>query len=145
MFGFVSVFDGLGSPHTYVAHADSEATYIPRNPLMRALETRNDLWLAVVRQMSSNHRTALQAIEDTLFTSTRRRLAIALVNTSERHGLLQAGGGIEVSLTQDELANLLGVTRQSISKELKRFERDGLLQIHYRRMLLLDLQRLRAV
>lgn len=135
VFGFVSILDRLGSPHCYTAHTRSRVLMIRRETFLQALDRWPRLWMRVALAMAANHRNALNSIEQVLFEPAGRRLAQALGELAEQEADTSRWW---VNLTQDELAGLIGVSRQSISASLREFQRRGLIRIEYRKVELLQ-------
>jgi CRP/FNR family cyclic AMP-dependent transcriptional regulator len=138
-FGFMSLFDGQGSPYSYVAHDPAQLLFIEKSVLLAVLMRHPGLWLSVAEVLARFQRVALAVLEERIFESLRVRLARALVSLANAYGTREGEhAGIAIRITQDNLGSLLGVTRQSVSKELKGFEREGLIAIEYGRIVLAD-------
>ena len=60
---------------------------------------------------------------------------------------LPRGRGVAISLklSQDEFADMLGRTRQSVNRELKQFERNGIIEMTYSHFIIIDEQALNAI
>lgn len=139
VFGMISMFDDEGSPYFYSAHERSQILLVPKPAFLGCLERRPELWPSVALHLARRYRVALEDIDVRVFDSLRVRAANALVALSRAYGKASTQGtAIEPRLTQDNLASLLGVSRQSINKVLKQFESDGLIAINYGRIMLLD-------
>lgn len=135
VFGFLSVFDGRGSHHAYVAHGHSEVAFVPSRALFPVLEAHPDLWFTVVREMAEFQRQMLSSIKEFVFDDTRSRLLRALRSLARTHGVADGRrGGILLRVTQEELAALLGVSRQTVSKELQALAAARVLAIEYGRL-----------
>jgi CRP-like cAMP-binding protein len=64
----------------------------------------------------------------------------------DQHGRgSQSGIEIDLKLSQDEFADMLGVTRQSLNRELKNLEKQGLISIAYSRITLVDMPALQCL
>ena len=62
------------------------------------------------------------------------------------HGLPRASGvAISLKLSQDEFADMLGRTRQSVNRELKQLERDGVISMTYSHFTIRDKAALKAI
>lgn len=84
-------------------------------------------------------------LEDTCFLNISARLAKKLTELAESHG--QKKGSkvlIDLSLTQKELGDMVGATRESINKELKSLRKQGLIIIEESRIWILDISRLKS-
>jgi CRP-like cAMP-binding protein len=135
VFGFLSVFDGRGSHHAYVAHGRADVAFVPSRALFPVIRAQPDLWFTVVREMAEFQRQMLSSIKEFVFDDTRSRLLRTLRAHARTHGIAdEKGGGILLRVTQEELAALLGVSRQTVSKELKALAAGGLLSIEYARL-----------
>ncbi len=86
-------------------------------------------------------RTLMRRVEAFAFRNVRERLAMTILEESER----QRGNGNpvdEIRITQQELAGLVGASRESISRTMKRFEKNGTVQTGRGRIQILDRQQL---
>jgi CRP-like cAMP-binding protein len=139
VFGFPSMFDGKGTTFSYAAHETTQIVFVQKSKFLEILALHPELWLSVVREIVGNHRMTLVTIEESMFESLSIRLARLLVSLADAFGTREdLGTAIHIKLTQDSLADLLGATRQSVSRELKRLESGGLVIIQYGRVTLTD-------
>ncbi len=139
IFGFPSIFDGKGTSFFYVAHQATQLVLVQKSVFLSILERHPQLWRSVVREVVGNQRLVLSAIEEWMFEGLRVRLTRLLVSLATAFGTREtAGTAIQIRLTKDDLGDLLGVTRQSVSKELRRLEREGLVISAYGRLTLID-------
>jgi len=132
MYGILSLLDGRGSPQFYTSRGASQVIVVPRAVIFSALDQHPSLWLGLVKQMSVFHRNHLAAIHQLAFDPLRVRLLTVLLTHADQFceiGMLQTQ--VKLLLTQDDIADLLGVTRQSVSRELKLLERAGHIQLVY--------------
>lgn len=130
-FGFMSVFDAKSSPYTYVAHEQARMLFIRKTDFIAVLSRNPQLWLSVARHLADLLRVALDTVQEQTFEAVRARLARALLSLAQSHGEGGDSNPQGVRITQENLAGLLGVSRQSVSTELKRLEREGLVHIRY--------------
>ncbi|MDW5441155.1 Crp/Fnr family transcriptional regulator [Polaromonas sp. SM01] len=135
-FGEVSLLDGL--PRVYAAHAvgDCEVAVLPAATFWPLAAKHPEVHLALTRLVCHRLRLALAWIDDTVLMPLPARLARRIT------ALLQGGGasgdsGV-VPLSQEDLAAQLGVSRQSINRQLKLWEKQGLLRIDYGRIAVFD-------
>ena len=142
-FGFMSVFDPQPSPYSYVAHEPTRMLFIRTETFIATLMRHPELWLSVARHLAGFQRVALDVVQEQVFEGIRPRLARALLSLSRAWATAPAEPGLQI--TQDELAGLVGVSRQSVSKELKRLEREGLVRIGYARIAVPDAAALERV
>jgi CRP/FNR family transcriptional regulator len=78
--------------------------------------------------------------------NVRQRLAGILLDLARRRGYRTADGTLlDIGLTHDELAACAGTAREVVSRTLQQFQREGLVRLARRRMVILDLRGLQAL
>jgi CRP-like cAMP-binding protein len=146
-FGEISLFDGL--PRTHDAHAKGETTLLllPRRDFQDLLERRPALYPHFTRQLCARLRRVFAALEDAAFLDVASHLARRLLEMSQVPSVATAesDGATAVRLPQEELARLLGATRESVGKVLKSWERQGLVELAYGRVVIRDRDGLAAM
>ncbi len=123
--GEFAVLDGLPRSATAVATAPTSAICVTRDDFREWLTERPEAAFALLEEMSLRLRRANQGLADHLFLGLSQRLARRLVALAGTHGNQASGDGIRVRITQAELASMLGVTRESVNKELQAFANRG--------------------
>jgi CRP/FNR family cyclic AMP-dependent transcriptional regulator len=143
-FGEISLFDELPRTHDAHAHGETVLVMLPRRDFARLLERHPHLWGHVVKLLCRRIRACFALLEDAAFLGLAARLAKRLLYLAERHGQPAPGGTrIDLHLPQEELGRMMGATRESIGKQLKRWQRGGLVEVKYGSIVLRDRQRLR--
>lgn len=143
--GLISIIDDKGSIHNLRAHTDSTALGFPRQRFLDALQADSALAMLCLNALCARSRTIYGNLAAEGLLDTRARIARLLLMLFEQHG--QSGEhGLEIGLrfTQDDFAAMLGVSRQSLNKELRGFETAGIITLAYSRIGLRDVDRLRA-
>jgi CRP/FNR family cyclic AMP-dependent transcriptional regulator len=143
VFGELTLFDP--SPRTATATALTELRYasLSHDQLRAWLQTRPDVAGMLLAVLARRLRRTNQSMADLVFTDVPGRVAKALLELSERFGA-PAGVGIRVEhgLTQEELAQLVGASRETVNKALADFATRGWLRLESRAVVLLDRDRL---
>lgn len=138
-FGEVSMFDGEPRPQDARAIGDSEILLLPRLRFLALLDEHPDLYRGFTRLLCRKLRTVLDYVEDALTLPLAARLGKRLLQLAQVYGVDEADGRlIDLALPQDDLASMLGATRQSVSKELKAWEQQGWIGLRYRHVVLRD-------
>jgi CRP/FNR family transcriptional regulator/CRP/FNR family cyclic AMP-dependent transcriptional regulator len=135
-FGDLSLLDGR--PRSASASAISEAVLVTveRTDFTNLLRARPESSLLVLAEISKRVRDTDQMATDLAFLDVSGRLARKLSELAESHGSPRDGGVlIDIPLTQEELANMIGVTRESVNRNLGEFRRLGLVTREGRRLL----------
>lgn len=129
-FGEISLFDGRPRTHDAHAHGDTVILMVPRQDFQQLLDTRPELYRYFMPLLCRRLRSVFSMLEDHTVLSVRARLVKRLLLLARTVG--EASGGERVlSLSQEALANMLGLSRQTVNKELKALEREGLVRLHY--------------
>lgn len=144
MFGELSLFDP--GPRTMTATAVAETTVLGfgNDALTRVLTGRPEVPKALLAALAKRLRRTNEHLADLVFTDVPGRVAKALLDLSDRFGR-SVDGGVLVShdLTQEELAQLVGASRETVNKALADFATRGWIKLEARAVVLIDLDRLR--
>lgn len=143
--GFLSIIDGGPLPHDAVAHLPSIVLRMPAATVQRLRRMSQELHLAFELQLADRSRRLYDKVAESLLYPLRERLALQLVQLAESVALRRAGGWtIALRLSQADLADLLGASRQSVNTELRALQAAGLLRVAREYMEIPDLDKLRA-
>ena len=144
MFGELSLFDPRPRTQTASALTDSRLAAIDHDALRDLLTNRPDVALHLLRALAQRLRRTNDVMTDLVFTDVPGRVAKALLDLADRFGV-QRPEGLQVShdLTQEELAQLVGASRETVNKALADFVGRGWIQLAAKSVLLVDPERLR--
>jgi CRP/FNR family transcriptional regulator, cyclic AMP receptor protein len=145
-FGDIALFDGL--PRTHDAHAHGATTLlVVRKPDFKALLAAHvELYDALLRLNCRRLRLMFDAVEDLNTRPLAARLARQLLLLARSYGIAEGQEiRIGLALAQEDLAQLLGASRQRVNQELKGFEREGALRVEPTRLVVLSRTKLLAL
>jgi CRP-like cAMP-binding protein len=127
LFGEMPLFDGLGRSAEARALEPSEVLSIPYEPLQEIYEKRPSLLWSVVKLLANRLRNTDVALADSVFLDVTGRTAKRLLE--------MAGESDEfvLPITQEELAGMVGASRERVNKAIASFIRLGWLEQHDRR------------
>ncbi|MBX3587350.1 MAG: Crp/Fnr family transcriptional regulator [Ramlibacter sp.] len=132
-FGDVAIFDGERRTHDAYAHGDSTILCVSRGDLRKILSQHTELYEAMLRLHARRIRQLFGLVEDLNTLPLRARLAKQLLHLVRSYGVPSLADGREVriglQLAQEELAQLLGASRQRVNQELKAMEREDAIRI----------------
>jgi CRP/FNR family transcriptional regulator, cyclic AMP receptor protein len=143
MFGELSLFDP--GPRTASATTVTTSTLasLDNDDLPPLLLERPGVASQLLQALAQRLRRTNEAMADLVFTDVPGRVAKALLDLSAKFGTPEAGGiRVRHDLTQEELAQLVGASRETVNKALSEFAHRGWLRVDGRSVLLLDPQRL---
>ncbi len=143
MFGELSLFDPGPRTATATAVTDSTLIGLGHSDLQPWLTGRPEVASQLLRALAQRLRRTNEALADLVFSDVPGRVAKALLDLATRFGV-QSDGGIHVThdLTQEELAQLVGASRETVNKALADFQQRGWIRHEARAVVLLDVERL---
>lgn len=146
-FGEICLFDGL--PRTHDARAVSATTlwHVPRASLERHLAQQPAWWQAFGQLLAAKTRQAFNYVEEAQLLPPAARIARRLAAIAHGYGNLPepAQATQRVRIPQEQLAQMLGLSRQTVNHALRELEARGLLRLEYGGIELLDLPALEAL
>ena len=144
MFGELSLFDPVPRTASATAVTDAELTGLTHDDVRAWLSTRPEVAIHLLRALAQRLRRINDVKADLVFTDVPGRVAKALLDLAERFGVPNSEG-IQVNhdLTQEELAQLVGASRETVNKALADFAARGWVQLAAKSVLVVDADRLR--
>lgn len=132
-FGDVAIFDGDRRTHDAYAHGESTILCVARADFKKILTLHAELYEALLRLHARRIRQLYGLVEDLNTLPLRARLAKQLLHLVRSYGVPSLSSSSEVriglQLAQEELAQLLGASRQRVNQELKSMEREDAIRI----------------
>ena len=143
MFGELSLFDPGPRNAAGTAVADTVLLGVGSDDLDEWLRGRPEVARHLLRALARRLRRTNEALADLVFSDVPGRVAKALLDLSRRFGRT-ADDGVHVhhDLTQEELAQLVGASRETVNKALADFSSRGWMRVDSRAVTLLDRERL---
>jgi CRP-like cAMP-binding protein len=149
VFGEVALLDGGLRSATCTAMEPCELLAIDRSEFMALLEQSPGIAVKLLQVLGARVRRLSQRSEDTALLDVPSRLARCLVGLAERFGEKRRSPlrGIEITLklSQQELGDMVGATRESVNKNFGDWTRQGLLELVSGRMVILDIDEFRRL
>jgi CRP/FNR family transcriptional regulator, cyclic AMP receptor protein len=144
MLGELSLFDPGPRSATATAVTDSTLASLSHEELGPWLEGRTEVARALLGQLAGRLRRTNEIVADLVFSDVPGRVAKALLDLASRFGN-PADDGLHVhhDLTQEELAQLVGASRETVNKALADFASRGWLRLEARSVVLIDVDRIR--
>src|ERR671920_1810841 len=143
MFGELSLFDPGPRTATATVVTDARLASLAHSSLRPWIADRPDIAEQLLRVLARRLRRTNDALADLIFTDVPGRVAKQLLALSERFGAQDAEGlRVTHDLTQEELAQLVGASRETVNKALADFASRGWVRLEPRSVVLLDVDRL---
>ena len=143
MFGELSLFDPGPRTSTATAVTDAKLLSLSHEKLIPWLKGNPEVSLHLLARLAQRLRRTNEAVGDLVFSDVPGRVAKALIDLGARFGK-QTDEGLYVhhDLTQEELAQLVGASRETVNKALADFAGRNWLKLDGRAVLITDLERL---
>ena len=142
-FGDIAVFDGLPRTHDSNAHGETTLLVVRKPDFNEILAQHSELYEALLRLNCRRLRLMFDLIEDLNTRPLAARLAKQILLLARSYGIHEGEQiRIGLQLAQEDLAQLLGASRQRVNQELKSLERDGAVRIEPTRLVVLSKEKL---
>ena len=144
LVGELTLFDPGPRSTTATAVAPTDLLTLEHAQLMTFIETHPQLAKDMLRALAQRLRRTNTALADLVFSDVPGRVAKALLDLADRFGsTTEDGVPVPHDLTQEELAQLVGASRETVNKSLAEFVSRGWIRLEGRAVTLLDVDRLR--
>ena len=143
-FGDMALLDGRPRSASATALQETRAAALDRADFTTVIQSRPEAAMAVLAAVAQRLREANEMAGDLAFLDVGGRLAKKLLELAATHGVEKSGGILlDLPLTQEELANMVGVTRESVNRHLSLLRRQGVIGGQGRRFVIRDAEALR--
>jgi len=141
-FGEIALLDGGTRTATAVAMVASELVSLRRDHLLALLEREPRVALELLRLCGERLRWTSGLLEDAALLDAPARLAKRLLSLGQLHGE-RSGSGYTLRISQEDLANFLGVSRQAVNQQLQAWKAQGWIALGRGSVTVLDDQAVR--
>jgi CRP-like cAMP-binding protein len=144
MFGELSILDPAPRTSSATTITDVCAVSIDRETLRAWIADRPEITERLLRLMARRLRRTNDNLTDLIFTDAPGRVATQLLHLAQKFGA-QEGDAIRVihDMTQEEIAQLVGASRETVNKALADFAHRGWITLEGQSLLISDSERLR--
>jgi CRP-like cAMP-binding protein len=146
----VRLLEDVPLPYDYHAHEDSVIVHLPCDAVIAVLDAEPVLWRDVAKLGLQRQRLSIVLLQNQMLNSIHGRVAATLMSLvhfySGQSQPTPEGDGLPlVRLSQNDLAAMLGLSRQTINKELGRLVDEGAIDMRYKRIRIVDARRLARI
>jgi len=138
-FGEMSLLDGGSRSATATAVEDTRALIIFRDNFIGLIQKNPSVALGMLTELSNRLRTTTENISNLTFFDAYGKVARCLLDLADKIGTREeAGLGIQLTLSRQELANMSGLSRETFARILKEFQVRGCLKVQGKKILILN-------
>jgi CRP-like cAMP-binding protein len=129
VFGEITLLDGGKRTGTAITITDCDLFVLDRRDFVPFLERHPHVCLLLLSVLSQRLRQTSEQVEHILFQPLRTRIAKALLRLADRVEDRNPGAPVTVRISQQQLGNMAGSTRESVNKQLRAWQSAGLVEI----------------
>ena len=138
-FGEMALLDGQGRSANVMALEDTTLVTLSRRDFLDVLGQYPSISIQLLREMTSRLRKSDQQIKSLSLSDAEHRIGIALHRISEDVGIFRKGEVIIAQLPfQQDIANMAGTSRETVSRMLKNLNKKGLIKREGRKLIIYD-------
>ena len=143
IFGEMSVLDGQPRSADATANTNCEIFIIDRREFLPFVRSQPSLAMKFIELLCTRLRWTSDQVEQIILQNLPGRLASALIRLTEKHKL--APGGRTIAVTQQEISEMVGMTRESINKQLRIWASRKWVRLEHGAIVVLDAESLQAI
>lgn len=139
IIGFRAMFSGESYKVSATSLEESNICFISKDDFLNMIDTNPTLRNGIMRELSKELADRAIFITNLAQKSVRERLAFALLILNDVYN------GDEINLTREDMANFVGTATETLIRLLKDFKEEGLIEIHTRKLEIVDKAKLERV
>jgi CRP/FNR family transcriptional regulator, cyclic AMP receptor protein len=143
IFGEVAVLDGLARTADATANTNCEIYVIDRRDFLPFVRSQPALAMKFIELLCTRLRWTSDQVEEVILQNLPGRLASTLLRLTEKHKL--APGGRTIAITQQEISEMVGMTRESINKQLRAWATRNWVRLEHGAIVVLNAEMLREL
>lgn len=133
IFAAVAFLDGGPYPASAEALEDARIALIRNQDFERLIEDYPRIAIKVLKVLAGRLRRAHDQVTDLALKDTHGRMASMLLKLADQHGIRTPDGVLmDLALTHQQLASLIGTSRETVTRILRKFRHDGAIKIDKR-------------
>jgi len=143
LLGYHAILSEDRYPDSAAALEESRISFIPREDFLATLQVSEVLSKRLLKTLS--HEFAVLANSLSMFAqkSVRERLALQLIVLREKYKVnFHAGMPVEINMSRDDLASLVGTARENVVRVLSEFKESAILETKGRKIIVHDINKL---
>ncbi|CUS89387.1 CRP/FNR family transcriptional regulator, anaerobic regulatory protein [Candidatus Kryptonium thompsonii] len=146
VFGEMSLLDGMQRSATVSALTDTEVLIIYRDDFLNLLNKHPQIAISLLKELTQRLRKADMQIKSLSLKDAQGRVGCVLIMLADDFGKMYKGHVIVEGLpTQQDLANMAGTLRETVSRILSKFEKMGLIKIEGRNLIILEYEKMKRM
>jgi len=136
-FGEMSLLDGESRSANVIALDDTKVLTLNRNDFLLVIKEYPQIAIQLLKEMALRLRKSDRQITSLSLSDAEKRIALCILRIAEEQGVIQKGHvSIPKAPIQQDIANMSGTSRETVSRALKLLEKEGFIQRNGRELLI---------
>ena len=142
LLGYRSLISGEAYGASASSLTEVQVCFIPRGVFTHLLNVSPGLSKKIISVLTHDLRTAEHKLAHMAHRTVRERLAEALLMLQQQYGMESDGQTLTVTLSREDLANLVGTATETLIRTLSDFRQEGAVELRGKRIVMTDPQKL---
>ena len=143
LFGELAIFESEQRDEYVEAVEKSTVVMIPASELQELMAANHDVSIALTKMIGLRRHRVERRLKNLLFLSNRDRLVHLLLDLAEQFGICDSEGiHLRIKLAHQEIAKLLGSTRETVTILLGQLKSEGMVDVGRQRIVLIQAEQL---
>lgn len=139
IFAEVTLFNDINYPATAMVLEESEIGMILNKDIEKLILKNTSLALQIIKLLNKRLYKSQSTIKDMAFSDTFVRVTNVLIDLSSSHGIVTNNGiEINMNITRQDIADMVGTTRETVSRIIADLKRDGFIETNSKKIIIID-------
>ncbi len=144
LFPLSLILNQSATRYIYEADTDMELRRAPALVVLNFLATHADMTLDLLSHLYDGVDDIVDRMVYLVAGSAKKRIMHELIVMCHRLGEMRLGGGYSLDMTERELGAKVGLSRETVSREMRGLKQKGLLEIKHKRIIVRNINQLKA-
>lgn len=144
LFPLSLILNKSSTRYIYEADSDIEIRRAPAATTLTFLATHSEMILDLLSHLYDRLDDVIDRMVHLVAHSAKNRIVHELIVTCRQLGEMRLGGGYSLAMTEKELGAKIGLSRETVSREMKSLKQKGLLEIRHKHIIISNLTKLQA-
>ncbi len=143
VFAEVTLFNDMNYPASAEILEDANIGMIRNEDLEKLVSNNSEIALRVIKVLSKKLFSSQQKVKELALGDTYMRTAQMIIKLAKDHGIETTDGvELKLNLSRQELASMIGTTRETVSRAISQFKKEGSIDISGKKIIIKDLEKL---
>ncbi|SDK02493.1 Crp/Fnr family transcriptional regulator [Natronincola ferrireducens] len=145
VFAEVTLFNDICYPASAEILEDAEIGMIKNKDLEDLVRTNAEIALQIIKVLSKKLFYSQQKVKELALGDTYSRIAKSLLTFADDHGTEKEDGiEMKLNISRQELANMIGTARETVSRALSQFKKEGSIEIQGKKIIIKNMEKLKS-